>query len=315
MIEFANNQQNPVVEQVDAPISQRYESNLRRNFYLKQFEYKWNLENEEAIEEFLTKHNRRFTFDLDSNLFYSKSKLIDLLIQSDVSKYCEFKLIRRLLTYSFDESEPSKSTRLEQIPTSRSDIFKSTKLSMIEKRLLMKFFSSCVEESSELPSESIKFENYLEKFNLTSRLRDYILNAIAMCPANLSAAKGIEKCKKYFKSIGRYGDSPFLFQIYGTNELSQAFSRLSAVFGGIFYLNLELCEIKSAENRVDGIVVNLPNEKARFFRCKTLISNINYLNYEIIGERYDISKCILITNKSFFNDDDNSNEVGLLKIC
>ena len=297
MIEFAKNEEKTTLNK----------KNLSEKFYLNSFEYKWNIDINE--DEFIKNHNRRFTIDLNANLFYSKSKLIDLLIQSDVSKYCEFKLIRSLLTSTFTDNR--ESIKLERIPTSRSDIFKSTSLTMIEKRLLMKFITSCVEDEStgKIEQSNIDFKNYLNEFNLTQRLRDYILNSIAMCPEDVSATNGIIKCKKYFKSIGRYGDSPFLYQIYGINELSQAFSRLSAVFGGIFYLNLKLWAINS-----DNIVVNLGNEKERTFKFKSLISNLNYLNYEIIGERFDISKCILVTNKSIFmNDNEVCYLIRLLK--
>ncbi len=283
MIEFSKNDDKTTL----------YKKNLQEKFYSNSFEYKWNSEINE--DEFLKTHNRRFSIDLNANLFYSKSKLIDLLIQSDVSKYCEFKLIRSLLTLSFTENR--ESIKLERIPTSRSDIFKSTSLTMIEKRLLMKFITSCVEDETKA-EEKIDFKTFLNKFNLTQRLQDYILNSIAMCPEDVLANDGIIKCKKYFKSIGRYGDSPFLYQIYGINELSQAFSRLSAVFGGIFYLNLKLCSINP-----ENIVVNLGNETEKTFKYKSLISNLNYLNYEIIGERFDISRCILLTNKSVFIDD------------
>ena len=172
---------------------------------------------------------------------------------------------------------------------------------MIEKRLLMKFITTCLEDECEKEAE-MSFGQYLENFNLTQRLHDYILNAIAMCKCDFNANEGIKKCKKYFKSIGRYGDSPFLFLIYGTNELSQAFARLSAVFGGIFYLNLELCSIKWGADE-NEVVVNLVNEKEKHFKCKNLVTNLNYLNYEVI-ERHDLAKCVLITNKSFFNSND-----------
>jgi RAB protein geranylgeranyltransferase component A len=304
LVEFTA-RQHETIESIET-LSKLYESNLKSNFYSNSIEYKWNLENQEEIDAFIMKYNRKFVIDLHPNLFYSQSKLINLLIQSDVSKYCEFKLIKRLLTCSFNESK----LQLEQIPTSRSDIFKSKNLSMVEKRILMKFITFCVDEATPQPSLATTLGEYLDTFNLTERLRNYILNAIAMCPAGINVDEGIQRCRKYFKSIGRYGDSPFLYQIYGTNELTQAFSRLSAVFGAIFYLNLPICSIKidQESNQVDGVVVDLPNEKEKLFKCKNLITNLNYLKYEVVGERFEVSKCVLITNKSFFNVDDETSQ-------
>lgn len=47
------------------------------------------------------------------------------------------------------------------------------------------------------------------------------------------------------ESVGRFGDSPFLWTLYGSGELSQCFARLCAVFGGIYCLN----------RSIDGFVV------------------------------------------------------------
>lgn len=325
-------------------LTKLYEFNLANKYYGEKIEYKWNSDLIEQQNELLTKHSRRFSIDLTPNLFYSNSKLIDLLIKSDVSKYCEFKLIKRLLT--FKETEINNETSsiqsssfgsnsgggdgaimLEQVPTSRSDIFKATNLTMIEKRLLMKFINSVINEEKEAEEDvlttSVTFNDLLNKHNLTKRLSNYILNAIAMCSPSVNYKEGVYKCKMYMKSVGRYGDSPFLYQMYGIGELTQAFSRLSAVFGTIYYLNLKTNSIKyddSSEKNdnkrfVEGIYVDLKSsnqqQNEKFFKCKHLIVNFNYLNYEIdnmSSNRHDISKCILITNKSLFNV--NANEEG-----
>lgn len=47
----------------------------------------------------------------------------------------------------------------------------------------------------------------------------------------------------YLESIGRYGDSPFLYPIYGLGGLPEAFSRLCAIHGGTYMLNTPVDEI------------------------------------------------------------------------
>ena len=59
--------------------------------------------------------------------------MVELLISSDVAKYCEFKTISRVLTWSRDTDQ------LERVPCSRADVFSSKQVSMIEKRMMMKF--------------------------------------------------------------------------------------------------------------------------------------------------------------------------------
>jgi len=58
----------------------------------------------------------------------------------------------------------------------------------------------------------------------------------------------------YLESIGRYGDSPFLYPIYGLGGLPEAFSRLCAIHGGTYMLNTKVDEILFDENgKVRGI--------------------------------------------------------------
>ena len=47
----------------------------------------------------------------------------------------------------------------------------------------------------------------------------------------------LDKMQLYLESIGRYGDSPFLYPIYGLGGLPEAFSRLCAIHGGTYMLN------------------------------------------------------------------------------
>jgi len=49
--------------------------------------------------------------------------------------------------------------------------------------------------------------------------------------------------KLYLQSQGRYGDSPFLYPIYGLGGLPEAFSRLCAIHGGTFMLSKNVDEI------------------------------------------------------------------------
>lgn len=55
-------------------------------------------------------------------------------------------------------------------------------------------------------------------------------------------------------SIGRYGDSPFIYPIYGLGGIPEGFSRMAAVNGGTFMLNADLDEVLfDAEGKVTGL--------------------------------------------------------------
>lgn len=69
--------------------------------------------------------------------------MVELLINSGISRYQEFKLVADL--YSCDLTQK----HLTRVPCSRADVFKSTELSMIEKRLLMKNLTQMLSDNQE----------------------------------------------------------------------------------------------------------------------------------------------------------------------
>ncbi|NXO25343.1 RAE1 geranylgeranyltransferase, partial [Cisticola juncidis] len=85
----------------------------------------------------IVREGRRFNIDLVSKLLYSRGLLIDLLIKSNVSRYAEFKNATRVLAF--------REGRIEQVPCSRADVFNSRQLTMVEKRMLMKFLTFCLD--------------------------------------------------------------------------------------------------------------------------------------------------------------------------
>ncbi|KAK1128689.1 rab proteins geranylgeranyltransferase component A 2-like [Acipenser oxyrinchus oxyrinchus] len=85
----------------------------------------------------IVKEGRRFNVDLTSKLLYAKGSLVDLLIKSNVSRYAEFKNATRILTY--------QNGKVEQVPCSRADVFASKQLTVVEKRMLMKFLTFCMD--------------------------------------------------------------------------------------------------------------------------------------------------------------------------
>jgi Rab GDP dissociation inhibitor len=64
----------------------------------------------------------------------------------------------------------------------------------------------------------------------------------------------IMKMQLYLQSVGRYGDSCFLYPIYGLGGLPEGFSRLCAIHGGTFMLSKTVDEITfDADGKVTGI--------------------------------------------------------------
>ncbi|XP_077596404.1 rab proteins geranylgeranyltransferase component A 1 [Stigmatopora nigra] len=184
---------------------------------------------EELTYAYLLKEGRRFNIDLASKLMYARGSLVDLLIKSNVSRYAEFKNVTRILTY--------RSGAVEQVPCSRADVFASRQLSMVEKRKLMRFLTSCLEEKEEPEAHAGgSYSEFLRERQLGDNLRHFLLHSIAMATEDTPTPAGLASTRHFLRCLGRYGNTPFLFPIYGLGEIPQCFCRMCAVFGGVYCL-------------------------------------------------------------------------------
>ncbi|MEQ2245826.1 hypothetical protein ILYODFUR_031926, partial [Ilyodon furcidens] len=166
----------------------------------------------------LVKEGRRFNIDLVSKLLFSRGSLVDLLIKSNVSRYAEFKNVTRILTY--------RHGNVEQVPCSRADVFASRQLSVIEKRKLMRFLTSCMEETEEQTAYNGRpYLEFLRNQQLGESLQHFLLHSIAMVAEDTPTEEGLASTRHFLRCLGRYGNTPFLFPVYGLGEIPQCFCR------------------------------------------------------------------------------------------
>lgn len=83
----------------------------------------------------------------------------------------------------------------------------------------------------------------MESKKLTAAITHYILYAIGSSEDTTPCIEGVLRTKKFLGSLGRYGNTPFLFPMYGCGEIPQCFCRLCAVFGGVYCLKRPIAEI------------------------------------------------------------------------
>jgi len=195
--------------------------------------------------EEIEKQSRRFNIDLVPRLLFSRGEMVELLISSNISRYTEFKAVTRVLTML--------NGGLEQVPSSRADVFNTKHISVVEKRILMKFLTWCIQEDQP-PCLDLTFGELLKKEKLTANLTHFVLHSIAMVEPGVSAEDGLKATKKFLSSLGRFGPTPFLWSMYGTGELPQAFCRLCAVFGGVYYLGRSLEGLVVKEGKAEAVV-------------------------------------------------------------
>lgn len=74
----------------------------------------------------------------------------------------------------------------------------------------------------------------------------------------------IERIRMYAESMARFGKSPYLYPLYGLGELPQAFSRLSAVYGGTYMLSKKIDKVNvDEEGKFIGVTSDGETVKAK----------------------------------------------------
>ncbi|EPQ20698.1 Rab proteins geranylgeranyltransferase component A 2 [Myotis brandtii] len=257
----------------------------------------------------IVKEGRRFNIDLVSKLLYSQGSLIDLLIKSNVSRYAEFKNVTRILAF--------REGKVEQVPCSRADVFNSKELTMVEKRMLMKFLTFCLDYEQH-PGEYQEFtqrpfSEYLKTQKLTPNLQHFILHSIAMTEPSCLTVDGLKATKHFLQCLGRYGNTPFLFPLYGQGEIPQCFCRMCAVFGGIYCLRhrVQCLVVDKESGRCEAVIDHFGQR----IRAKYFIVEDSYLSEDTCaGVQYEqISRAVLITDQSVLKADSDQ-QISMLTV-
>ncbi|XP_077744672.1 rab proteins geranylgeranyltransferase component A 1 isoform X2 [Canis aureus] len=235
----------------------------------------------------IIKEGRRFNIDLVSKLLYSRGLLIDLLIKSNV-------------------------------PCSRADVFNSKQLTMVEKRMLMKFLTFCMEYEKHPDEykayEEITFSEYLKTQKLTPNLQYFVLHSIAMTSETASnTIDGLKATKNFLHCLGRYGNTPFLFPLYGQGELPQCFCRMCAVFGGIYCLRHSVqCLVVDKESRKCKAIIDQFGQ--RIISKHFLVEDSYFSENTCSHVQYrQISRSVLITDRSVLKTDSDQ-QISILTV-
>ncbi|KAH9420679.1 hypothetical protein DERP_001110 [Dermatophagoides pteronyssinus] len=286
----------------------------------------------QLLEEFKDGHplihrlDNMFTFDLCPRFLIANEKLVKLLIDSTVTRYIEFKKISRLLTAmtvpqtddKMRKSNNSEDVKMEivEVPCTRNDIFISNIISPIEKRYLMSFLEKCYRlerhgdwyrEFSDRP-----FSEFLKTQTLTDKLQEFITNTLLMQSQQIQTENALNKIHFFLRSFGRFCDRPFLFPLYGSEDIIQAFCRYGAVWGGLYCLGVSIHGIiidkkdEHSKKQCKSIMVN-----RSLIECDNLITDYRFVDIQPIQlkEQKILARAIILNTKSI-KAIDPENELG-----
>ncbi|XP_038055645.1 rab proteins geranylgeranyltransferase component A 2-like [Patiria miniata] len=249
---------------------------------------------------------RKFNIDLAPKLMFCRGSMVELLVSSRISRYAEFKAVTRILSVIKD--------KLELVPCSRSDVFSSKYVSVLEKRMLMRLIEFCLHYQDRLEDfEEFRdrpFEEFLKARKLTPTLQHFVMHSIAMVTASTPTEEALKSMQFFLRSLGRYGNTAFLWTLYGSGELPQCFCRMCAVFAGIYMLRTNLKKLIVDENNVckGGI-----DSDGRRLTCNNLIMETSYAPQQAANTTLGtVSRGILLTDRSLKPTDNE--EITLLTV-
>jgi len=90
---------------------------------------------------------------------------------------------------------------------------------------------------------------------MTGVLRSVIVFAICGVEdsSQLSALAGANLIKEYVAGVGKFGQTPFLYPLYGCSEIAQAFCRVAAVHGAMYMLRIGVSSVQLEDGKCVGL--------------------------------------------------------------
>jgi Rab GDP dissociation inhibitor len=211
--------------------------------------------------------NRDWNIDLIPKFIMSNGKLVKLLLKTRVSRYLEWKSIDGTYVYQMKESGlfSSGGAKISKVPANDKEAIKSDLMGLFEKRRCKNFFQFIQKYNPNDPKtwekmdvRKVPFSDLIKHFELEPNTIDFIGHAVALYTNDdfykRPAIETIDRILLYMDSHGRYGDSPFIYPVYGLGGIPEGFSRMCAISGGTFMLNTDIDEIMFDEaGKVSGV--------------------------------------------------------------
>jgi len=225
--------------------------------------------------------SRDYNIDLVPKFIIANGLLVKMLVHTNVRRYMDFKVI--------DGSYVFREGKIYKVPATDSEALSSSIMGFFEKRRARNFFVYMQEYDQSNPKTWKKMDitttpmnDIYKEFGLEEGTIDFIGHALALHRDDgyrtRPAHETFERIKLYADSMARFGQSPYIYPLFGLGELPQGFARLSAIYGGTYMLNKPFLGVELGD---DGKVVGVKsmddeNEKEAVARTPVVIADPTY---------------------------------------
>ena len=274
-----------------------------------------------ALDDSIKSQSRYFSIDIDgtSTYIYSRSPLVDSMIDTNISQYMEYQTIDIINVYG--GSAAYTSTHWRCVPSDKSSVFTSSELCSTDKYELMKLIGIVTNNTDKYKYDidqlsndnliSIPFIQYLQQYrHMSAKLCDYVLYALALINtaqvSNITTSDGLQRISIYLQSMNRYGNtnSALLYPIYGIAELTQSYARNSAVHNATYMLQQRIHHIVTDTNTQQAIGVKL--QSGEILYSNNIISESSYIIDNQGADNNDqLLNCICIIDQPIIHTNHN----------
>ncbi|KAK7896855.1 hypothetical protein WMY93_022180 [Mugilogobius chulae] len=199
---------------------------------------------------------RDWNVDLVPKFLMASGQLVRMLLITQVTRYLDFKVVEG--SYVF------KSGKIHKVPSSEAEALTSGLMGIFEKRRFRNFlvYVAGFDENDPKTMQGMDphkntMRDVYKKFGVGQDTIDFTGHSLALYRTDdyldKPCIEAITRIKLYSESLARYGQSPYLYPLYGLGELPQGFARLSAIYGGTYMLNKPIDEIVVENGKVVGV--------------------------------------------------------------
>jgi len=220
--------------------------------------------------------SRDYNVDLIPKFIMSTGKMVEILVKTDVTRYLEFKAV--------DGSFVQAEGKIYKVPSTSGEALKSSLMGILEKRRcgkFLEFVGDCDEKDPKKNKEGwdlkkVTAREVFKHFGLSAETIDFVGHAMALynndAYIDQPAYETLNRIRLYGESVLRYGNSPYIYPLYGLGEMPQGFARLSAIYGGTYMLNKPIEQIVYD---AEGVVVGVKSE-GEVVKCKFVVGDPSY---------------------------------------